>query len=996
MNTNGGMPKPINVFTPNPVQENTFVLAGSSGGVDGDTDQPSSSCKRKRVYASYLCKDNPMQNIPRASLWRLLKATRQNSAECQNVKPTDKDRKRNGGHGSQSCTTTTSTTTSTTNFSNSALEAVDGSAEWEPCTVPAGKSGLAPGVSSEPQPSDGECISDRHMESPQLCHSPQSNDVLMDDGEMTPSSPYDISNFDWEDGPVGDDDNVEDDFDDDEEDWFDARSDDLHMSDSEDDCHDDDSDTFFNFEHPLNSQKLYPGCNLSLAESMAMILLFVLRHRLTSECLADLLTLISLHCAVPNICINSVHLFWKYFRHLKSPVIFHKYCSFCFSPIETESARCNICHKDAGAKNTSFFIECPLVSQVVTLFKRDGIYSDLQHRFQRMKHKSVNIEDIYDGELYRKHMGEKGFLRNKNNFSLMWYTDGVPLFKSSKYSLWPLYFVINELPFTKRMRKENMLFGGIWYGESKPLFHVFLKPSIRALQKLYDGVEVSTPDGTKLETHAILLSGTCDLPAKCLVLNMNQFNGKHGCSKCLQTGLSVATGRGQTWTYPFEMNSSLRTHEQFVENGKQALESGTPVNGIKGPSWLSLCPETDIVRGTAIDYMHCVLLGIIRKLLFLWFDSSCSRKPFSLSKVVSQVDERLLSIRPPNFITRVPRSIKTHCKFWKANECRAWLFFYSVPILFHFMDKLYFDHYCTLVEGVYLLCSESISLEALQKSKGLLQHFCYMFDVLYGSSYMSANLHQLLHLPQCVQDLGPLWVYSCFKFEDLNGKIIQMCHGTKKPELQICNSISTFLNLPLLLSKLPKGESSSFIDQLQCLVKSTNREMVSGDCIVLGGITPYTPAREFVSKVDTVFSSKFSKFSKFFRFSKNGVIFQSRQYYQVSKRNNFTTFYLGDNFSKSCGQIQYLLKCCVSCDGKCTSSCVAKYAAVMKPLHFIDFHFLDDDVSHCSISHIFKVSTTANEDIIVPVESILSIGIFMEVNQNDAFVAVPPNLIESD
>jgi hypothetical protein len=35
---------------------------------------------------------------------------------------------------------------------------------------------------------------------------------------------------------------------------------------------------------------------------------------------------------------------------------------------------------------------------------------------------------------------------NPYNVSFTWNTDGIPVFKSSKFSLWPFYLVINELP----------------------------------------------------------------------------------------------------------------------------------------------------------------------------------------------------------------------------------------------------------------------------------------------------------------------------------------------------------------------------------------------------------------------------------------------------------------------------------------------------------------------------------------------------------------------
>ncbi|KAF4518656.1 hypothetical protein B566_EDAN002690 [Ephemera danica] len=41
-------------------------------------------------------------------------------------------------------------------------------------------------------------------------------------------------------------------------------------------------------------------------------------------------------------------------------------------------------------------------------------------------------------------------------------------------------------------------------------------------------------------SSGVILCGTCDLPAKALVLNMNQFNGKYGCPKCLTKGQSYS------------------------------------------------------------------------------------------------------------------------------------------------------------------------------------------------------------------------------------------------------------------------------------------------------------------------------------------------------------------------------------------------------------------------------------------------------------------------
>lgn len=70
----------------------------------------------------------------------------------------------------------------------------------------------------------------------------------------------------------------------------------------------------------------------------------------------------------------------------------------------------------------------------------------LNYRFTRQKQDKSGIEDVYDGRLYKKLSSENGFLSNSDNISLLGNTDGVALVQSSKAGVWPIYYVINELP----------------------------------------------------------------------------------------------------------------------------------------------------------------------------------------------------------------------------------------------------------------------------------------------------------------------------------------------------------------------------------------------------------------------------------------------------------------------------------------------------------------------------------------------------------------------
>lgn len=92
-------------------------------------------------------------------------------------------------------------------------------------------------------------------------------------------------------------------------------------------------------------------------------------------------------------------------------------------------------------------MEVPLIEQIKRLMYDKEFRTKLNFRLGRKKKSEDNIEDIYDGKLYKQY---DEILFNRNNVSFIWNTDGVPLFKSSKTSMWPLYYVINELPFKMR------------------------------------------------------------------------------------------------------------------------------------------------------------------------------------------------------------------------------------------------------------------------------------------------------------------------------------------------------------------------------------------------------------------------------------------------------------------------------------------------------------------------------------------------------------------
>ena len=85
-------------------------------------------------------------------------------------------------------------------------------------------------------------------------------------------------------------------------------------------------------------------------------------------------------------------------------------------------------------------------SIVAFVFLDVDFVNGLKHRFQQVKIAANNIEDVYDGALYRQKFAHGGILAEPYNISVKLNTDGVAIFRSSQFGVWPLFLLVNELP----------------------------------------------------------------------------------------------------------------------------------------------------------------------------------------------------------------------------------------------------------------------------------------------------------------------------------------------------------------------------------------------------------------------------------------------------------------------------------------------------------------------------------------------------------------------
>ena len=354
--------------------------------------------------------------------------------------------------------------------------------------------------------------------------------------------------------------------------------------------------------------------------------------------------------------------------------------------------------------------------------------------------------------------------------------------------------MVLNLPPILRQKAENIILCGLWYGPNKPNARLLLDPVLKNLNNLYEtGFMMHSSNGQTQFCKVKLVSAVFDLIARALVLTMKQFNGEYGCNVCLHPGKRL--GNGSRVFLP-GIDYPMRTHANILHDAQSAEISKQSVNGVKGVSPLSSL--LDLVHGIPLDYMHCVLEGVVKRLMHLWFDSSNHTEPFYLGQYLSTIDKILANQRPPHEFSRRPRSISKHLNYWKASEFKNWLLFYSVPILKGYLPSLYYHHYVLLVTALHILLQESISVQQAEAAEMMLKDFVSLLPELYGEQNCTANAHMLLHLPMYVRLWGPLWTHSTFAFESKNGHLKKLSHGKSSFYQQMLFNIDVSQTLQLI------------------------------------------------------------------------------------------------------------------------------------------------------------------------------------------------------
>ena len=337
--------------------------------------------------------------------------------------------------------------------------------------------------------------------------------------------------------------------------------------------------------------------------------------------------------------------------------------------------------------------------------------------------------------------------------------DGLPLAKSSNICFWPICCSFNN--------SAEVYLAGLYCGLSKPSDpNEYLKDFVEEMNELIEnGIECNG----KLINVKVHLA-ICDAPAKAFILNVKGHSGYFSCCKCTEEGFKY----GGRMAF-HELKSKLRTDESFINQEQENHHLGdallTSLNGF--------LPVTNV----PLDYMHLVLLGCLRKMIYMLIGGPLNVR--QASHIISRISECLVSLAPwvPKEFVRKTRSLE-YVKRFKATEWRMLLFYVGIVVL-SVLPKHLYQHFLVLHVAMTILAHPHLSQTHWQYAKSLMIYFIKNFKLLYGKEYVSYNIHNLAHLADDVQIHGSVDNFSAFKYENFLQALKRMIRKGEKPLQQV-------------------------------------------------------------------------------------------------------------------------------------------------------------------------------------------------------------------
>ena len=383
--------------------------------------------------------------------------------------------------------------------------------------------------------------------------------------------------------------------------------------------------------------------------------------------------------------------------------------------------------------------------------------------------RTYDIEELAGGKYHHFGIAEgiKGrllreeHLRTLSEVSLQVNIDGMPLFKSSNESFWPILGLLQQ-----EEQPEPFVIG-LWVGTSKPNdSNAFMSNFIDEMKE----IEVNGVTYADKAYKVTIANFVCDTPARSFVKKTKGHTGYFACDNCVQRGVWT----NHRMTFP-ERNAAPRTDVSFDEMRCEEHH--------KGETSLKQL-NIGLVSQFPLDYMHLICLGIVKKLISIWMCGPLNGRLGN--NVIQLISDSVLNLKPclPREFLRKGRPLMEVDR-WKATEFRTFLLYTGPVALKGKVSEVLYSNFMMLSVGITILSSIKLCSLYCDYVEDLLGMFVDHFGALYGPEQVVYNVHGLTHLASHARRFGPLHGFSAFPFENYLQVIKKLVRKPKFPLEQV-------------------------------------------------------------------------------------------------------------------------------------------------------------------------------------------------------------------
>ncbi|TEB20556.1 hypothetical protein FA13DRAFT_1644436 [Coprinellus micaceus] len=491
-------------------------------------------------------------------------------------------------------------------------------------------------------------------------------------------------------------------------------------------------------------------------------------------------------------------------------------------------------------KKRRLFLMIPqvsLIDSIRRMVRRKGYrkkFRDSRNRPTRQNNDpNFVMKDIYDGEMWDSlktginwERGDRDSVRDVGrgggegeNLSSHRYglhmtvnLDWFGCLENRPHSTGPIYVSFNDLPREERFLQTNVICVAITPGPSEPTskqLNNVMEPMMCDAAQLKNGVpmKVWNEDETELvdeKVYGDFICNNCDVPG---ARKISGFAGHsalvHPCPWCRCTLDEVNEPLG------YQPEGLVMRHDSEALKQKYLSKSASEgrqkrILDLYGVQWSALdyLPGWRPCKQTALDFMHCIFLGVVAWLFTrVLFAAHLFPGAGGEQSAKKRFERAINSIQWPTHITHLPKNLGENQSLKKADEWCRLLTVTPVVLWLSWKDPdntipdtepavmpneiIETEHSCKryslyqailfLCAGVRLLSTKAISMAQAAAGQTYLQN--YFTRMLALNVQLSINHHLAMHFAPMIKLFGPVYGWWLFAFERFNGMLKKVKHN---------------------------------------------------------------------------------------------------------------------------------------------------------------------------------------------------------------------------